>query len=73
MCNLRNGNEIENPCIGNNFIEWIKILLKNQEFWIINGSNATKYFRLKRGDRQWDPISAYLFILSLILFLFLLI
>ena len=38
---------------------------------MINGSQTAKYFRLERGARQRDPISAYLFILALeILFIF---
>ena len=38
---------------------------------MINGSHTTKYFRLERGARQGDLISAYLFILALeILFIF---
>ena len=48
----------------------MKILLKNQETYIFNGSNTTKYFKLEKGTRQGDLISAYLFILVLeILFL----
>ena len=47
-----------------------KILLKNQETCIFNGGNTTKYFKLEKGTRPGDLISAYLFILVLeILFL----
>ena len=50
---------------GKEFIKWIQILLKNQESCIINGGTTTKYFKLEKGTRQGDPISAYLFILIL--------
>ena len=55
---------------GQNFISWIEIILKNQESCVINGGTTTKYFKLNRGARQGDSISAYLFILAFeILFL----
>ena len=47
------------------FIKWVKTLLNNQESCIINGGFTTKYFKLDKGTRQGDPISAYLFILVL--------
>ena len=50
---------------GKDFIRWIGIILKNQESCVINGSTTTNYFKLERGARQGDPISAYLFILVL--------
>ena len=37
-----------------NLVRWIK----NQESCIINGGITTKYFKLERGTRQGDPISA---------------
>ena len=48
---------------GKNFVNWIKILLRNQESCVINGGTTTNYFKLERGARQGDPI------LSKILFL----
>ena len=50
---------------GDNFINWIKTLLKNQESCVLNGGKTTRYFKLERGTRQGDPISALLFILVL--------
>ena len=51
--------------IPDNIINWIKILLKNQESCVINGGTTTQYFKLERGARQGDPIAAYLFIIAL--------
>ena len=43
---------------GENFIDWVKILLKDYESCVTNGGHTTKYFSLQRGARQGDPISA---------------
>ena len=47
------------------FIEWIKLLLNNQELCVIDGGKTSKYFNSERGRWQGDPISAYLFIIVL--------
>ena len=54
------------------FIIWIEILLKDQLSRVINSGTTTLYFNLDRSMHQGDLISAYLFILTLLL-LFLLI
>ena len=53
---------------GEDFIDWIKILLRDQESYVINGGHTTTYFRLERGAKQGDPISSYLFTFALELF-----
>ena len=56
---------LEKYGFNNNFIRWIKLLLKNQESCITNGGRTINHFELKRGTRQGDPLSAHLFILVL--------
>ena len=51
--------------VSETFIKWTQILLRNQESSIINGGTTTKYFKLEKGTRHGDPISAYLFIFVL--------
>ena len=55
---------------GKNFITWTEILLKDQLSCVINGGRTTQYFNLERGACQDDPISAYLFMLTLEFFFF---
>ena len=50
---------------GQNFIYWVKVLLNDQQSCIINGGFTTPYFKLEKGARQSEPISAYLPILAL--------
>ena len=54
---------LEKIGFGTEFIEWIKILLNNQQLCVINRGKASKYFRVERGTWQSDPISAYLFMI----------
>ena len=41
------------------------MLLECQESCIINGGNMTRYFKIQKGARKGDPVSANLFILCL--------
>ena len=50
---------------GQNFVSWIEIILKNQEWCVINGGTSTKCVKLNRGACQSDSILANLFILAL--------
>ena len=56
---------LEKIGFGIEFIEWIKVLLNNQQSCVINGGKTSKYFKLERGKRQGEPVSAYLFIIVL--------
>ena len=53
---------LEKIRFGTEFIELIKVLLNNQKSCVINGGKTSKYFKLEKGTRQGDPISANLFI-----------
>ena len=63
---------LEKYCFEKDFTKWIKkILLQDEEPCIVNGGTTTNYFKLEKGARGGDPISAYLFIFVLeIVFLF---
>ena len=51
--------------LGDDVIKWIKTLLKNQESCVLNDRKTIHYFKLERGTRQGDSISAYVFIFIL--------
>ena len=50
---------------GANFIQWIRVLLCNQESCVMNNGHSSGYFKIDSASRQGDPISAFLFILVL--------
>ena len=54
---------LESFGFGPQFIQWVRTFLKNAESCVMNNGHSTRYFSLKRGTRQGDPLSAYLFIL----------
>ena len=56
---------LEKIGFGTEFIVWIKILLKDQESYVINGGKKSEYFKLGRETQQGDLITAYLFIIVL--------
>ena len=58
-------NTLESFGFGPQFIQWVRTFLKNAESCVMNNGHSMGYFSLKRGTRQGDPLSAYLFILCL--------
>ena len=54
---------LESFGFGPQFLLWIRVILNNGESCIMNNGHSTGYFPIKRGCRQGDPLSAYIFII----------